>query len=291
MNLPTPIVHTHTATELGMIVNVHIVETRQGVVVIDGAVARSSSQGVRELIEDDIGKPLLAVLLTHGHPDHYMGVAEIVGQTDTDFYALQGAIDQARDRDAEESAAMSAAFGDNFPQRRTFPNRVVRDGDAVTIDGVNFHVRDYGPCESHSDAVWFIDEHDAPIVFCGDLIYNNMHLFMKDGHALEWLRGLDRLKREFSLEARFYPAHGPSCGREGIYWTQGYIRMYLGMLRALLEGGGVLSPSRQQRLIAAIRSFLPKDDLIELAQFKLDETIAVLSQVVNATDIQESEVT
>jgi glyoxylase-like metal-dependent hydrolase (beta-lactamase superfamily II) len=168
---------------------------------------------------------------------------------------------------------------------------VVHDGDIVAIDGVKFHIRDYGPCESHSDAVWFIDGQDAPIVFCGDLIYNNMHLFMKDGHALEWLHGLDRLRREFSLEARFYPAHGPSCGREVIYWTEGYIRMYLDMLKALLEGGSVLSSSRQQRLVAAMRSFLPKDDLIELAQFKLDETIAVLSQVVNATDIQESEVT
>ena len=67
--------------------------------------------------------------------------------------------------------------------------------------------------------------------------------------------------------------------------------MYLGMLRALLNGDGTLSPSRQQRLIAAMRSFLPKDDLMELAQFKLDETIAVLSQVVNTTDILESEVT
>ena len=289
MNRFLPRVHTHTATEMGMLVNVHLVETRHGVVAIDGAVALSSSRAIRKMIEQDIGKPLLAVLLTHGHPDHYMGVAEIMGDREVDFFALQGAIDQARERDAEESAGMRMAFGENFPERRIFPNRVVDDGDELVIDDVTFQVRDYGGCESDSDGVWFIDGDRAPIVFCGDLIYNQMHLFMKDGHPLAWLRGLDRLRREFSRDSRFYPAHGDNCGREGIYWAQAYIQMYLRMLGDLLEGGDVLSPARQQRLITALKSFLPSDNLIELAQFKLDETIHVLSPAANAAAKWQSE--
>ena len=289
MNRFSPRVRTHTATEMGMLVNVHLVETAHGVVLIDGAVALSSSRAVRRIIEQEIGKPLLAVLLTHGHPDHYMGVAEIMGEREVDFFALPGAIEQARSRDAEESAGMRMAFGDNFPERRIFPNRVVVDGQTLTFDGVTFRVLDYGGCESDSDGVWFIEQAGDAIVFCGDLIYNQMHLFMKDGHPLEWLSGLERLRREFSREARFYPAHGESCGREGIYWAQAYIRMYLNILGDLLEGGDTLSPARQQRLIAALKSYLPSDNLIELAQFKLDETIRVLSPAANAAAKQESE--
>jgi glyoxylase-like metal-dependent hydrolase (beta-lactamase superfamily II) len=278
----TPRIHTHTATEMGLLVNVHLVETEHGVVVIDGAVACSSSQAVREMIERDIGKPLLGVLLTHGHPDHYMGVAEIIGDRNVDFFALQGAIDQALERDAAESAGMRRAFGDNFPKRRIFPNHVVKDGEGLVIDNVHFRIRDYASCESDCDGVWSIEGDNGQAVFCGDLIYNQMHLFMKDGHPVEWLRGLYRLRREFSRDACFYPAHGKRCGREGIYWAQAYIHMYLGILGDLLQGGDVLNAIQQQRLITALKSYLPSDNLIELAQFKLDETIHVLSPVANA---------
>jgi glyoxylase-like metal-dependent hydrolase (beta-lactamase superfamily II) len=284
-----PRIHTHTASEMGMLVNVHLVETAHGVVVIDGAVALSSSRAVRHIIDEQIRKPMLAVLLTHGHPDHYMGVGEIMGSEKVDFYALQGAIEQAKSRDEEESAGMRQAFGDNFPEQRIFPNRVVEDGDLLVFDGISFRVRDYGGCESHSDGVWFIEQSGEPLVFCGDLIYNQMHLFMKDGHPLAWLNGLDRLYREFSSEARFYPAHGTCCGREGIYWAQAYILMYLRILGDLLKGGDALNPHGQQRLIAALRSYLPNDNLIELAQFKLDETIRVLSPAANAVAKQERE--
>jgi glyoxylase-like metal-dependent hydrolase (beta-lactamase superfamily II) len=183
---------------------------------------------------------------------------------------------------ATESAVMRKAFGDNFPKRRIFPNHVVRDGEKLIIDNVNFRIRDYASCESDCGGVWSIEGDNGQIVFCGDLIYNQMHLFMKDGHPLEWLHGLDRLRREFSRDARFYPAHGQSCGREGIYWAHAYIQMYLGILGDLLEGGEVLNTAQQQRLISALKSYLPSDNLFELTQFKLDETIRVLSPVANA---------
>ncbi|MEJ2620785.1 MAG: MBL fold metallo-hydrolase [Candidatus Thiodiazotropha sp.] len=281
MSAGLPVIHTHTATEMGMLVNIHLVETAHGVVVIDGGVAISSSHAVKVRIEQEIRKPLLAVLLTHGHPDHYMGVAEIIGDRTVDFFAMQEAIDQAKNRDATEAEGMRQAFGDNFPPRRLFPNQVVQDGDKLVFDEVTFQIHDYGGCESDSDAVWFIEDKDTQIVFCGDLIYNQMHLFMKDGHPLQWLEGLGRLRQAFRANARFYPAHGASCGHEGIYWTSAYIQMYLGILGDLLEGGDTLTPARQQQLIAALRSFLPSEDLIELAQFKLDETIRVLSPVAN----------
>jgi glyoxylase-like metal-dependent hydrolase (beta-lactamase superfamily II) len=290
MNSNSPVIHTHTATELGMRVNIHLVETRRGVVVIDGGVALSSSRAVITLIEQEIKKPLLAVLLTHGHPDHYMGVAEIIGDRAVDFFALKESIDQARARDTTEAEGMRQAFGNNFPQRRIFPNRVVRHVDKLVFDGVTFQIHDYGGCESDCDGVWFIEGQDTQMVFCGDLIYNQMHLFMKDGHPLEWLRGLDRLRREFRANARFYPAHGASCGREGIYWTQAYIQMYLGMLGDLLQGGDSLPPVRQHQLLAALKSYLPSEHLFELAQFKLDETIRALSPVANTTAKLDKEI-
>jgi len=276
-------VHTHTATELGLIVNIHVVETERGAVLIDGGVALSSSRAARRLIDRTVAKPLLGVLMTHGHPDHYMGIAEILNGRDVPIYALQGAADQARARDAEESDGMRQSFGPNFPERRVFPNRIVEDGAIVTLDDVAFHIRDYGPAESDSDGVWFVADGGQTVVLCGDLIYNAMHLFMKDGHAREWLAALDRLAGDFPAgEALFYPAHGARCGHEGIAWTKNYIENYLKALNRRLDGRQNLSASEETAFIGDLKTLLPSDDLIQLSAFKLDETIAKLAPVADS---------
>ena len=49
------------------------VETHHGIIAVDATLTVSDARALREQAEP-LGKPLLAVLLTHGHPDHYNGV-------------------------------------------------------------------------------------------------------------------------------------------------------------------------------------------------------------------------
>jgi glyoxylase-like metal-dependent hydrolase (beta-lactamase superfamily II) len=70
------IVHRHVAS--AMPVNAYVVETRNGAVVIDGTLTVSDGRAVRERVEQ-LNKPLLAVLVTHAHPDHYRGIVEVIG--------------------------------------------------------------------------------------------------------------------------------------------------------------------------------------------------------------------
>ena len=71
---PTPIVHTVTASAQGLSVNGYLIEASEGVVAIDSALTVSDSVALRARL-DALHKPLAAVLLTHGHPDHYNGVS------------------------------------------------------------------------------------------------------------------------------------------------------------------------------------------------------------------------
>ncbi len=275
----TPVIHKYTSTVMDWIVNVHMVETESGVVLIDGAIAASSGNEIRDIIDNKIGKPLLGVLLTHGHPDHYIGVGNIVKEDVVPFYAVQAAIDQAKERDVEESPTIEAAFGDDFPRKKMFPNSVVQDGDKLTFDGLDLQIWHYGACESDSDAVWIISIDGNKHVFIGDIIYNHMHLFMKDGHSLNWLKALNRLQSEFDINTVFYPSHGEICGTEIIYWDKAYIEMYLGTLKDLLGERDTLTEDEKAKLIERVRSFFPSDDLLDLAQYELDETIKVLSKL------------
>ena len=70
------IVHRHMGKFLELPrdhVNAFIVELDHSIVIVDATLAISSATGLRQKAEA-IGKPIEAVLLTHGHPDHYTGL-------------------------------------------------------------------------------------------------------------------------------------------------------------------------------------------------------------------------
>jgi len=72
-----PKIHPHMSGEKGIFVNGYLVETANGVVAIDSALTASESKALKAEL-DSINKPLLAVLLTHPHPDHVAGVTYLV---------------------------------------------------------------------------------------------------------------------------------------------------------------------------------------------------------------------
>src|SRR5215208_612201 len=82
-----PAIYTYTAGANGLFVNSYLVEADDGVVAIDGSLLVSDARAFRARL-DALHKPLLAVLVTHGHPDHFNGVVELVrGQGDVAIYA------------------------------------------------------------------------------------------------------------------------------------------------------------------------------------------------------------
>jgi glyoxylase-like metal-dependent hydrolase (beta-lactamase superfamily II) len=272
-----PIVHTYTTPKY-LIVNVYLIETEHGVVMVDGATALSTSREIRQIIDNQIKKPLLAVLLTHGHPDHYVGVGEIIRGLDVPIIATQGTVDFAHYQDREKfDALIRRNYGADSPDERVFPNRIASDNDVLTFDGVEFRLVDLGPCESGADSLWITTIDGVQHVFSGDIIYNHTHCYFRDGHALNWLRALDRLVDEFDLSTRLYPGHGQVCGTEMLYWQKAYITAFLDTLHTLSGGRDALDAAGKERLIARMRSFLPSEQNINLLMYELDETIHLLA--------------
>lgn len=278
MNGYSPIIHKYTTPKY-LTVNVFLVETESGVVVVDTATAVSTSQDIRDIVDKKIKKPLLAILLTHGHPDHYVGAGEIVKRLDVPILATQGTIDFARYQDEEKfDTLITRNYGADAPQKRVFPNQVVEDNDVVTFDDVAFRIEDLGACESGADSVWIITIDGVKHVFLGDLVYNHVHSYFRDGHALKWLKALDQLLGEFDHTAVFHPAHGEDCGTEMIYWQKAYIEAFLGTLKSMLGGTDKLDDAEKQQLVRKMGSFLPNDKLIALMKYELDETISILKE-------------
>ena len=273
-----PIIHRYEAKISDFFVNAFLVETENGVVAIDATLAITSSRELRNKVDNEIGKPLLAVLLTHGHPDHYTGLAEFTKGLDVPVLATQETLDFAKREDKEKGEVAILMFGDEYPRKRIFPNRIVKGGDVLTFDGLEFRLTDYGPGESDNDCAWTIEIDGRKHVFLGDIIHNHMHCFFRDGHALEWLNTLDRLLREFDHTAILHTSHGDPCGTEIVYWHRAYIQAFLGTLKSMLNGRDSLTKEEQQELVAKMQSFLPNDKTLFLLTYELDKTIKQLKE-------------
>jgi glyoxylase-like metal-dependent hydrolase (beta-lactamase superfamily II) len=66
-----PVIHTYRAAEHGLFVNSYLVEAEAGVVAVDTGLLVSDIEALRARLQA-LHKPLLAILVTHPHPDHFV---------------------------------------------------------------------------------------------------------------------------------------------------------------------------------------------------------------------------
>ena len=121
-------VHRHSTGPETALVNAYLVETGEGVVAVDGTLAVSDGRALRERVRS-LGKPLLAVLVAHAHPDHYGAIVELVGDDDVPVFATAGVDAVIRRDDALKERSCGRCSATSGPRSATFPNRTVSDGE------------------------------------------------------------------------------------------------------------------------------------------------------------------
>ena len=151
-------------------------------------------------------KPLLGVLVTHPHPDHYNTIGELLAGEDVPVIAHADVDREIRAKDEAKRAQWGPMFGDEWPSSATFPNRTVTDEESVELGDLRFTAWDFGPCESESETIWLLG--DGAIAFVGDLAFNGTHAYLADGHTHAWLRAIDRAEDTLAGVRTLYVGHG-----------------------------------------------------------------------------------
>lgn len=206
-----------------MPVNSFIIHGPDGLVVVDGMLTVSDAALVGRRIVDS-GRPLAGVVITHPHPDHYAGLAHIVTHDDIPIVAT-AAVDAAIQRDDPvKNDIVGPMMGDEWPATRRFPNQTVDHGEQIRVGGVTLTVEELGPGESPFDTLWRLDDRT---VFAGDVVYNDMHAYLADGHWTEWLATLTRLEHQLPADVTLHVGHGPAGGRRLLAEQRRYIETFI----------------------------------------------------------------
>jgi glyoxylase-like metal-dependent hydrolase (beta-lactamase superfamily II) len=262
-----PKIHSHMSGEEGIFANAYFVETANGVVVIDSALTVSESKSLKAQL-DSFNKPLLAVLLTHPHPDHVAGVTYLLTSNSSSplststsshipIISLQSVERIMNATEEAKRIQWTPIFKEEWINKWTYPNQNVKDKDAVTFDGLTYRVYDFGPGgDSDSNSVWIL-ENEPRVAFVGDLVFNGHHPYIADDHIFDWLKNLERARELLANITTIYPGHGESGSLELIDSQERYLLAYIDAIRELSGGNSTLIEASKAKLTQRMEEFLP----------------------------------
>lgn len=264
-------VRVHRYVASAMPVNAYIVETNRGAVVIDSTLTVTDARALRSQARE-LGKPLLAVLVTHAHPDHYGGAVELIEDEDIPFLAAGGVDAVIRRDDEVKEQIIRPMFGEEWPRERRFPSQTLSDGESVDFDGVSFTVMDLGPGESPHDSVWLVGD-ERLVAFAGDAAYEHMHCYLADGFWESWLGNIARLRAELAPAADVHLGHGDPRGPAPFDWQERYINTFIEALGAADWSDREVA---RQTVIRRMTRYLPSPDLQFLMELSIEPVAAQL---------------
>ena len=229
-------------------VNTYWIRAPRGLIVIDSGRELSSARRAVELIRRE-ARPVVAILVTHAHPDHVGGLGVIqdafpgapiyASETDQQWIETdpEGFFDVTRN-----------ALGDDFAPMVRRPDRVVRRGETLRLGGLTIRSAQFGPGEHVSQTLYYLPS--SRTLFAGDVVYNEATPALIESQSCGWLRDLVRLRRRFPRADLLYPGHGKVNTAASLIDAQA---RYLRRFRRLVRQSVAPDSAGRRRVTAAER--------------------------------------
>jgi glyoxylase-like metal-dependent hydrolase (beta-lactamase superfamily II) len=269
-----------TSPEPAFLVNSFIIETQNGIIVIDAQFLVSEAQKLKQHIEQ-LGKPLLAVIVTHPHPDHFNGVGILCENLEIPIYATQSTLDDIKAIEAGKREFWKQTYGDDYPDFTMLPNRIVSSKEALIIDGVNLMIDDLGAGESSDITVIYVPSQKALIA--SDLLYHNVHPWLAEGRSKAWVEQIEYVKNTYGAAEIVYAGHGSEGNLDALDGQQKYIQFFYQLVRDRFTYDGVSDDAKAQ-IKETMQTRYPNYPLEFLIEMNIDGIVNELIDEKEVTD-------
>jgi len=213
----------------GNIANTSFIVTQTGVVVIDSGPSRLYGEAMRKAIAAVTPLPVVKVIITHAHPDHFLGSQAFAGAK---LVSGQGTIDMIRKHGQELSANLYTLVGDAM-QGTEVVTPELQDRPQETIGG---HDLRYFFLSGHTDSDLVVFDATTGVLFVGDLVFFRRALTVPNANVARWQESLTRI--EAIPYRQMVPGHGPMPkGGEAVAETSDYLSWLNDALKQAMAGG------------------------------------------------------
>lgn len=214
----------------GNIVNSAFIVTSEGVVVIDSGPSRRFGEQLRAAIARITDQPILRVLNTHHHPDHFLGNQAFPAAS---LAALAGTIEGIR-RDGESfNENMYRLAGDwMLGTEVTVPGHQLEPGPLT----VGEHRLELLALDGHTGTDLAVFDRTTGVLFAGDLLFHDRAPTTPHANIPRWLASIAVLE---ALPVKvLVPGHGaPTTGSEPISQTRNWLEWLQQTIRSGAESG------------------------------------------------------
>jgi glyoxylase-like metal-dependent hydrolase (beta-lactamase superfamily II) len=257
-------IHTYAASPEAFLVNSFLIETDYGVVVVDTQFLVTPAKALKQKVID-LGKPLLGVIITHPHPDHYNGTAILLDGLDSvPIHATQATYDGVKETEAIKREFWTPTYQDEYPKSTLLPTEIIKPGEPLIIDGVSLVIDDLGAGEASDITVIYLPEQQQLIA--SDLVYYRVHPWLAEGRSQPWLEQLDFVKKRYADTVQMFNGHGGKSTLQGLDEQIDYITSFQDLVDQYRQGDAVdeAQKSEIRKIMLAKYPTYPLDFLIEM---------------------------
>ena len=213
----------------GNIANTGFIVTKTGVVVIDTGPSRLYGEAMRRAIKAITPLPVVKVIITHAHPDHFLGSQAFAGAR---VVSGPGTVEMIRKHGQELASNLYTLVGDAMQGTEVVTPELL-DRSQETIGG---HELRYYFLSGHTDSDLVVFDAATGVLFVGDLVFFRRALTVPNANVARWQESLTKI--EAIPYRQMVPGHGPMPhGGEAVAETRDYLRWLNDALQQAMNGG------------------------------------------------------
>ncbi|WP_406091116.1 MBL fold metallo-hydrolase [Kitasatospora purpeofusca] len=214
-------------------------------ILVDAQLTRSAGRELAEWVAGK-GRRLLAIVVTHHHPDHYFGAEEVLRLfPDARLLAAPPVVDGILRTAAAKVAQWKPVFGDDIPDHPLVPAPLLPQPLMIDRQAIPVLLLGQGDCDGST----VVHVPSIRTVIAGDFVYNGTHVWTADTtpeRRTEWIRNLGRIA-ELGVERVIAGHRAPEQGDDAarvLAFTGEYLQDFDRLLAA--------HPDDAEALVAAV---------------------------------------